>query len=148
MGNSNSVQKLKMTNDQDEARRVTQRLVGITERSRSPDGRKSSTGSSSEVSWTSAHEDPEEEEEVEDLVIDDDHHHHHHHHHHDSLLEEHPLAQIHADLPNQASTDDFMRAVLSFCSYMDGRMDSLDNSKLYEEFCNYTASHSARIGVV
>ena len=120
----NSAQKMK-GRDEDEVHRVAQRFVEITERSRSPDGRKSSTGSSSEVSWTSANEDAEDV----DCVLDDEHH----------LMED--------NLATQATSDDFMKAVLSFCSYMDGRMDSLDNSKLYEEFCNYTASHSARIGV-
>ncbi|CAL4122808.1 unnamed protein product [Meganyctiphanes norvegica] len=47
-----------------------------------------------------------------------------------------------SDLLAQAGEDQFMKNVLSFCSYMDGRMDKLDNACLYDEFRLYTTNSS------
>lgn len=102
--------------------------VFYPERSRSPDGRKSSTGSSSDGSWTSA----------QDVSLD-------------AAL--HSLDNLHdpdgtlSDLFARTGEDDFMKAVLSFCSYMDGRMDTLDNSKIYDEFRSYTKAEPAKVEV-
>ncbi|XP_066980919.1 uncharacterized protein [Macrobrachium rosenbergii] len=98
---------------------VPSQSVFYPERSRSPDGRKSSTGSSSDASWTSAQDDPLDAalQSLDDL------------HDPDGAL---------SDLLARTGEDDFMKAVLSFCSYMDGRMDTLDNSKIYDEFRSYT----------
>lgn len=35
--------------------------------------------------------------------------------------------------------DEFMTAVLSFCAHMGGRLDALDNARLYDEFRSFTA---------
>lgn len=95
---------------------------------RSPDGRKSSTGSSSEASWTSAQDDSLDAalQSFDDL------------HDPDGAL---------SDLLARTGEDDFMKAVLSFCSYMEGRMDTLDNSRIYDEFRSYTSSGPPKVSV-
>ncbi|CAL4122809.1 unnamed protein product [Meganyctiphanes norvegica] len=47
-----------------------------------------------------------------------------------------------SNLLAEAGEDQFMKNVLSFCSYMDGRMDKLDNACLYDEFRLYTTTQS------
>jgi len=51
-------------------------------------------------------------------------------------------------LINRVGEDAFSKAVLSFCVDMGGKLDSLDNMKLYDEFCSYTATNRQSLGVV
>ncbi|KAL7641059.1 UNVERIFIED_CONTAM: hypothetical protein RMT77_008196 [Armadillidium vulgare] len=51
------------------------------------------------------------------------------------------------EMLNRSQEDAFMKAVLSFCAHMGGRMDSLDNARLYDEFCSYAAAHRPNLGV-
>ncbi|XP_045620751.1 uncharacterized protein [Procambarus clarkii] len=126
----NAVQKIRarLVMERAHAHGIPAQAVFYPDRSRSPDGRKSSTGSSSEASWTSAQDDPLDAalESFDDL------------HDPDGAL---------SDLLARTGEDDFMKAVLSFCSYMDGRMDTLDNSRIYDEFRSYTACGALKVSV-
>lgn len=118
----NAVQKIRarLVMERAQSHGLPAQAAFYPERSRSPDGRKSSTGSSSDASWTSAQDD------TLDAALQ-------------SLDELHDPDGALSDLLARTGEDDFMKAVLSFCSYMDGRMDTLDNSRIYDEFRSYTA---------
>ncbi|XP_076045164.1 uncharacterized protein LOC143027649 [Oratosquilla oratoria] len=128
----NAVHKLRArmaAAQQAERRGLPPDVVLYHERSRSPDGRKSSTGSSSDASWSSAHE------EVLDSSLED-------------ALD--PLNDPDGALVSllaRAGEDDFMKVVLEFCAYMGGRMDSLDNARLYDEFRSFTRTSQSKVGV-